>query len=35
VVGRGWKPKKGQAMGGDLDLMVLIGGAEERAGMFA
>jgi hypothetical protein len=31
LVGRFWKPHTGQAVGGDLDLMVLIGGAEERA----
>jgi hypothetical protein len=30
-VGRIWKPYIGQAVGGELDLMVLIGGAEERA----
>jgi hypothetical protein len=26
-----WKPYVGQAAGGELDMMVLIGGAEERA----
>jgi hypothetical protein len=31
MVGRFWKPYIGQAIGGELDLMVLIGGAEERA----
>jgi hypothetical protein len=31
VVGRFWKRYIGQTVGGDLDLMVLIGGAEERA----
>jgi hypothetical protein len=30
VVGRFWKPYTGQAVGGELYLMVLIGGAEER-----
>jgi hypothetical protein len=30
-VGDFWKPYIGQAVGGELDLMVLIGGAEERA----
>jgi hypothetical protein len=29
--GRFWKPYIGQALGGEWDLMVLIGGAEERA----
>jgi hypothetical protein len=29
IVGRFWKPYLGQAVGGELDLMVLIGGAEE------
>jgi hypothetical protein len=31
VVGRSWKPYIGQTVGGELYLMVLIGGAEERA----
>jgi hypothetical protein len=31
MVGRFWQPYIGQAVGGDLDLMVLIGGAEGRA----
>jgi hypothetical protein len=31
IVGGFWKPYIGQAAGGELDLMVLIGGAEERA----
>jgi hypothetical protein len=30
VVGRFWKLYIGQAVGDDLDLMVLIGGVEER-----
>jgi hypothetical protein len=29
--GRFWKPYIGQVVGGELDSMVLIGGAEERA----
>jgi hypothetical protein len=31
VVGRFWKPYIGQEVGGELHLMVLTGGAEERA----
>jgi hypothetical protein len=31
VVRRFWKPYISDAVGGELDLMVLIGGAEERA----
>jgi hypothetical protein len=31
MVGRFWKPCIGQTVGGDLDLMLLIGGTEERA----
>jgi hypothetical protein len=31
IIGRFWKPYIGQAIGGELGLMVLIGGAEERA----
>jgi hypothetical protein len=31
VVGQIWKPYIGQEIGGELDLMVLIGGEEERA----
>jgi hypothetical protein len=29
MVGRSWKPYKGQAVSGELDLMFLIGGAQE------
>jgi hypothetical protein len=31
MVGRFWKPHIGQAVGSELDLMVLIGGAKEVA----
>jgi hypothetical protein len=31
MVGCLWKPYIGQAEGGELDLMVLIGGAQNRA----
>jgi hypothetical protein len=33
VVGRFWKPYMEQAVSGELYLMVLIGGAEERAAL--
>jgi hypothetical protein len=31
MAGHFWKPYKGQAVGGDLDLMVLTAGVEEQA----
>jgi hypothetical protein len=31
MAGSFWKPYVGQVVGGELDLVVLIGGAEERA----
>jgi hypothetical protein len=31
MVGSSWKPYIGQAVGGELDLMMLIGGVEEQA----
>jgi hypothetical protein len=30
MIGRFWQPYMGQAVGREFDLMVLIGGAEER-----
>jgi hypothetical protein len=35
VIGRFWKPCILQAVGGELDLTMLIGGAEERAAIEA
>jgi hypothetical protein len=35
VVGSVWKPYIGQAVGGELDLMAMIGGAEELAALLS